>query len=711
MVDSTEERRLLEAVQSSDLSLVEEILASGVPADTCNTKGDSCLMLASRRGDIGIADLLLKKGANVNHQNYKGSSPLIAASLQGFTKLCKRYLEMGADVNGETESKDTALSLAVWKNHTDCCNLLMEHGAKVIRVDDFGDTMLIDASKHGNVEIMTHLLELGVELNHANKKGDTALIRAAWKGEAEAVKLLLDRGAYVEVVNEMGCTALLMAALHGNRQCIKILIERQADVNKADRQGKTVLSHIASTSGSHGSIYWEGVELVVSRGADLNRPPQLGNKLLLAACKQNEAAAAKALTLAKADINFPDATKGCTPLLHAIANRGSSLHLIEMLIAQGAQINLADHEGSTPLMEAVLLDRHDVCKVLLSHGADVTQENKQGETVVIVALNGREDSKCLPLIQSAAGGDLAPSVLLLHAARNGNKSRLQSLFETSNPISSTTTHKAPPPLLTIHTPSPTSLFTAITAEMDCLDQNESKRELRIASKSAGSDHSSPCRSPSTNRERTERSRNPKSHRRSRRRSRAHKAATSIGSQDGAAENSRGQRARSKSKRHGLRRNQKIVPQAASEISSEMNLETSFQIEAGQEGAFLVSALEKAMSVEPPTKTGGSLKAVPGIDVNHQDPEGRTALMVAARAGQLGCLILLLEMGADHQIQDHQGKTALLHAIQQGQTQCAETLAGHSSSSSAIRSDSEYHESVVLLNSTSAKLNSAIKQLS
>ncbi|KAG4256764.1 hypothetical protein FPRO03_03774 [Fusarium proliferatum] len=56
-----------------------------------------------------------------------------------------------------------------------------------------------------------------------------------------------------------------------------------------------------------------------------------------------------------------------------------------------------------------------------------------------------------------------------------------------------------------------------------------------------------------------------------------------------------------------------------------------------------------------------LLSAPGIDVNFQDRDGRTALMLAASGGTVGMVKLILASGAEPNMQDNSGRTALCYA--------------------------------------------------
>ncbi|XP_056095040.1 ankyrin repeat domain-containing protein 33B [Rhinichthys klamathensis goyatoka] len=70
-----------------------------------------------------------------------------------------------------------------------------------------------------------------------------------------------------------------------------------------------------------------------------------------------------------------------------------------------------------------------------------------------------------------------------------------------------------------------------------------------------------------------------------------------------------------------------------------------------------------------------LNQCPFLDINHQDNDGNTALMIAAQAGFVTILTYILNYfsGVDMDIRDNRGFTALLKAVMQGSDDCVASL--------------------------------------
>ncbi len=78
-----------------------------------------------------------------------------------------------------------------------------------------------------------------------------------------------------------------------------------------------------------------------------------------------------------ADVNMQN-KYGWTPLHVAI--RRDRRDMVEYLVEKGADINKVDGVGWTPLMEAVMDDMPELVAYLIEQGADVSIANQRGAT-------------------------------------------------------------------------------------------------------------------------------------------------------------------------------------------------------------------------------------------------------------------------------------------------------------------------------------------
>jgi ankyrin repeat protein len=120
---------------------------------------------------------------------------------------------------------------------------------------------------------------------------------------------------------------------------------------------------------------------------------------LLDAVKSGDRAAALTLLAQKADVNAAESDG--TTALHWAVHRGD-LDLAQRLIRAGAKVNVKNEYGSTPMSEAAVLGRVDLLEALLKAGGDVESPNADGQTaLMIVARTSRVDAARLLLTHGA----------------------------------------------------------------------------------------------------------------------------------------------------------------------------------------------------------------------------------------------------------------------------------------------------------------------
>lgn len=102
-------------------------------------------------------------------------------------------------------------------------------------------------------------------------------------------------------------------------------------------------------------------------------------------------------------INTRDSTSGETAL-HIVVQRRDSTWL-SYLLQKGANPNLADKKGNTPLMLATQLSYLDGIDWLVRKNAQVDQTNRSGETALIFAVQLRNAEAVRALLKAGANPD------------------------------------------------------------------------------------------------------------------------------------------------------------------------------------------------------------------------------------------------------------------------------------------------------------------
>lgn len=177
---------------------------------------------------------------------------------------------------------------------------------------------------------------------------DQALIRAAEGNDVALVRQLVADGADLRARDGRGRTALMAATYQNHVESARLLIHAGADVNAQDALQNSPLL-LAGASG-----YVEIVKLTLTAGPDFTVYNRFGGTALIPACERGHIDVVRALLQTTIDVNHVNRL-GWTALLEAILlSDGGTRHqeIVRLLLAAGANPNLADHDGVTPLRHA-----------------------------------------------------------------------------------------------------------------------------------------------------------------------------------------------------------------------------------------------------------------------------------------------------------------------------------------------------------------------
>lgn len=177
---------------------------------------------------------------------------------------------------------------------------------------------------------------------------DQALIAAAGEGNLDEVRRLLAEGASVTAQDGRGATALIAAAYSNRIEVARTLIAAGADVNVQDDSRQS--AYLITTSEG----YEELLDITLQAGADVHRTDSYNGTGLIRAADRGHAGIIERLL--KTDIKVNHVNRlGWTALLEAIIlGDGGQRHTesVRLLVDAGADVNLADSAGVTPLAHA-----------------------------------------------------------------------------------------------------------------------------------------------------------------------------------------------------------------------------------------------------------------------------------------------------------------------------------------------------------------------
>ncbi|MYN12792.1 ankyrin repeat domain-containing protein [Pusillimonas sp. TS35] len=187
---------------------------------------------------------------------------------------------------------------------------------------------------------------------------------AARHDDVQAIQRLLSAGGEIDARDQSGSTALLLATRENKVAAAKALIDAGADVNAKDNINDSAYLY----AGARGHL--EILNMTLAHGADLTSTNRYGGTALIPAAERGHVDTVRTLVDAGVDVDHINKL-GWTALLEAIIlGSGGERHqkIVDILLKAGANPNLADRDGVTPLQHARKHGYHEIERSLLAAG-------------------------------------------------------------------------------------------------------------------------------------------------------------------------------------------------------------------------------------------------------------------------------------------------------------------------------------------------------
>lgn len=192
-----------------------------------------------------------------------------------------------------------------------------------------------------------------------------SLVEVAEQGDIAAVKQALDQGANIEQRDKRQRTPLMAATNANQIEVARLLIDSGADVNARDSIEDSPYLY----AGARG--LQEILVMTLSHGADLKSLNRYGGTALIPAAERGHVETVQTLIDAGIEVDYVNRL-GWTALIEAIVlGDGSDKYaqIVTQLIKGGADVNLADGQGDSPLVLATQKGQRNIIEILKSAGA------------------------------------------------------------------------------------------------------------------------------------------------------------------------------------------------------------------------------------------------------------------------------------------------------------------------------------------------------
>ncbi|OUM59360.1 hypothetical protein PIROE2DRAFT_63825 [Piromyces sp. E2] len=330
-------------------------------------KDDTCVSLILKYGQENGIDLI------INEKTKDGILPLTKAITQNNDLIVYLLLEYGIknkidlNINEKDITGSYPLLLAMKQNNVDLISLIMKYGKEcnvelnITRNDNNENYPFLSAIKKGDINIVMtftkYIMEQGYDMPKLFENKINPLIYAYTNGYKEIFNFLIN---YQSIFNGnekdfQGYSLLYHAVLKEDMPTIQYLIENGSDINSEDKNGTAIIHLLFNKSKFNEKIF---NTLLQNNNIDLNKKNSDGDTLLLLLIKKN----------------IPFAIKE---------------NYIKTIIRRGANVNIKDRNGNSPLSEAIKLNSLSIVACLLENGANVNDliHNKKKSPLIVACEN------------------------------------------------------------------------------------------------------------------------------------------------------------------------------------------------------------------------------------------------------------------------------------------------------------------------------------
>lgn len=300
--------------------------------------------------NVAAVQAEIAKGNNPSESNDRAFDPVVyAINNDAPTESIKLLLEQpGNTVNKSTHDNRIYLHWAAYKGNDEIVKYLIAKGADINAEDSHGTTPITFAANAGqsNIAVYDAIFKAGISPKKKYKDGANLLLLAiASDKDLALTNYFISKGMSLKDVDNEGNTAFNYAARSGNITLLKTLLEK-------------------------GVQYTDNAIIIAAEGSRRD-----ANTIEVYHYLVND------LKLKPTVISIEGQT-----VLHSIVRKPKQIEIINYFLTKGVDVNKADKDGNTALMNAATARDTEALELLLAKIKDINALNTKAESALTIAI-------------------------------------------------------------------------------------------------------------------------------------------------------------------------------------------------------------------------------------------------------------------------------------------------------------------------------------
>lgn len=405
----------------SNMRMVDQKDSSGMTALSylCSRK-DKKSVISSYKFDVVsyLVFCLISKGANVDHHNLKGLTAIMAAisKYPSNDTLLSVLIENSKEINKEDVSGNTALHYIARASMNDgikvsVIRLIEEKGGDIKRANKDGQTFLsILQNQIHHKQVGIHMFREFMLFENMGCENDVldilfrhlALVMDESRESLKAIEnIITERKIDINARHDVNSSTMLMIACESLLpEVTRHLLSLKANPNVGDMIGCTCLSRLLCSR----ALKYMSVLYVCYIGGDIHKETLL--HFLNFFWDERDTQVFLSI-VADTEIRYSVGNENCSRAAEHLKNKG--LDILQTLLSSGADPNMSDISGKTPLHHFVQSPLADIficpaISLLIVCGANVNSQDCEGMTPLMACSQfpGRKSRRLNILIAAGA---------------------------------------------------------------------------------------------------------------------------------------------------------------------------------------------------------------------------------------------------------------------------------------------------------------------